>query len=182
VVLRSQDLLIVLKSAAFGTGHRSSTAELANQIGISDAETHAGIQRAIHAQLLFELPSQRGARGRPNKSLAVNHKALVDLIVFGIRYVFVPERGKLTRGLPTARGAEPLRSVIIEAGPPPVWPDAHGEVRGESFTPLHPAAVGAARRDPKLYRLLALVDGIRGGSAREREVASDMFTAEVGIG
>ena len=44
-------------------------------------------------------------------------------------------------------------------------------VRGASFSPLYKLAPGAAERDSKLYELLALVDGIRGGRAREREIA-----------
>lgn len=31
----------------------------------------------------------------------------------------------------------------------------------------------AARRDPALYELLALVDALRGGRARERKLAQD---------
>lgn len=54
---------------------------------------------------------------------------------------------------------------------PPVWPDPAGTVRGESFEPLHRAAPEAARRDPGLYELLALLDALRGGRARERKLA-----------
>jgi hypothetical protein len=52
-----------------------------------------------------------------------------------------------------------------------VWPDPEGEVRGLTFSPLYKAAATAARRDPKLYELLTLVDAVRGGGARERTVA-----------
>jgi hypothetical protein len=44
-------------------------------------------------------------------------------------------------------------------------------VRGESFSPLYKSAPYAAKNDSELYQLLALVDGIRGGRAREREIA-----------
>jgi hypothetical protein len=53
----------------------------------------------------------------------------------------------------------------------PVWPDPEGEVRGEELRPLYRSAPGAARKDPALYELLALVDAIRGGRARERNLA-----------
>ncbi|MEG7523780.1 MAG: hypothetical protein M3H12_11860 [Chromatiales bacterium] len=39
------------------------------------------------------------------------------------------------------------------------------------FSPLYKSAPGAAKRDPALYELLVLVDAIRGGRARERELA-----------
>ena len=54
---------------------------------------------------------------------------------------------------------------------PPVWPDPDGEVRGESLAPLHKSVPYAAKNDAQLYALLALVDAIRGGSARERDAA-----------
>jgi hypothetical protein len=54
---------------------------------------------------------------------------------------------------------------------PPVWPDPEGRVQGASVQPLYPSVPGAARRDPKLYDLLALVDALRFGRAREREFA-----------
>jgi hypothetical protein len=55
--------------------------------------------------------------------------------------------------------------------PPPVWPDPAGEARGESFLPLHKAVPVAVKQDSSLYELLALVDAIRGGRAREKEAA-----------
>jgi hypothetical protein len=53
----------------------------------------------------------------------------------------------------------------------PVWPDPEGEVRGEELRPLYRSVPEAARRDPALYELLALVDAIRAGRARERTIA-----------
>ncbi len=53
----------------------------------------------------------------------------------------------------------------------PVWPDPAGEVRGESFLPLHKAVPVAVKQDSSLYELLALVDAIRGGRVREKEAA-----------
>ena len=54
---------------------------------------------------------------------------------------------------------------------PPVWPDPDGEVRGATLEPLHKAAPKAARRDPALHELLALIDALRDGRVRERQMA-----------
>jgi hypothetical protein len=65
-----------------------------------------------------------------------------------------------------------LSRILIRADEaPPVWPDAHGEVRGYEFSPLYKSVPFAARRDARLYELLALVDAIRGGAMQEREAA-----------
>ena len=74
--------------------------------------------------------------------------------------------------MPTAHAASPLRSVFTPSKePPPVWPDAEGKARGVAFSPLYPSAPKAAAQDAQLYALLALVDAVRGGRARERAVA-----------
>jgi hypothetical protein len=52
-------------------------------------------------------------------------------------------------------------------------------VRGIAFSPLYKNAPQAALRDPKLYELLALVDAIREGRSREREIAIRELTARI---
>ena len=174
--LHPQDLVLALKIATrpleANTGSR-----LASELGLSSGEIHAAISRATAAQLIAIKPNQlaRPARGRPSRRLIVNLPALRELVIHGVRYVFVPERGKLTRGVPTAWSAAPLNSLLAARGVPVVWPHAKGEVRGESFAPLFRSAVGAALKDPKLHEVLALVDAIRGGGARERELAIGLF-------
>ncbi len=60
---------------------------------------------------------------------------------------------------------------MVHKYPNTYGPDPKGEVRGESFSPLYKSAPKAAKKDPKLYELLVLVDAIRGGRARERGFA-----------
>jgi hypothetical protein len=64
------------------------------------------------------------------------------------------------------------KSVAAGEDPPPVWPLAEGPVRGYSFAPLHKNVPQAALKDRRLYELLALVDALRDGRARERELAA----------
>ena len=73
--------------------------------------------------------------------------------------------------MPTLYGASPLaKSIVPSAEPLPVWPDPEGGAYGSSFLPLYKSAPKAARRDAALYELLVLVDAIRGGNARERNM------------
>ena len=55
--------------------------------------------------------------------------------------------------------------------PPPVWPFAEGNTRGYAFLPLYKTVPKAAKEDERFYELLVLVDAIRGGRARERQLA-----------
>jgi beta-galactosidase len=85
--------------------------------------------------------------------------------------------GAPTRGVPTSYAASPLSKTIADAGElPPVWPYADGKVRGYSFAPLHKNVPQAALADERLYELLALVDALRNGRARERMLASQELT------
>jgi hypothetical protein len=157
-VLKPQDAMVLLKLV--GAGGEWTYPSLAESLGMSASEVHAAVGRSKRAGLYNE-----GLR-------APNRKALVEFLVHGLRYVFPAERGALTRGVPTAHAAPPLKAQMMADGePPPVWPDAEGTVRGEAMRPLYRSAPGAARRDPALYELLALVDAVRGGRARERKLA-----------
>jgi predicted nucleotidyltransferase len=129
---------------------------------MSPSEVHAASKRALAARLAI----------KEDSSIWPNIRNLEEFLLRGIQYVFIPERGALNRGMPTAYAAAPMDAYFAEDNePPPVWPDPAGEVRGESFSPLYKSAPFAAKNDPALYELLVLVDAIRGGNAREREIA-----------
>ena len=161
MVLKPQDVLVLLKLVALGPG-RWSYNVLANDLGMSPSEVHAAVKRAVAARLAV-------SRG---DVVAPAFVALTEFLTHGVQYAFVPERGALTRGMPTAHAAPPLRDALAASNDPsPVWPDPDGEVRGLAFSPLYKAAPKAARKDPRLYELLALVDAVRGGGARERALA-----------
>ena len=134
---------------------------------MSPSKVHAAVGRAVASGLLHgpELGN------RPNLT------ALEEFLFHGLKYAFPAERGGPTRGVPTSYAAEPLRS-LISAGdqPPPVWPYADGPVRGTAFEPMYKAMPKAAIRDPGLYELLALVDALRDGRARERKLAQQMIS------
>jgi hypothetical protein len=167
--LKPQDLLFLLKLVSI-KGAPWTFNELAIELGMSPSEVHAAAKRAIMARLAI----------KDEASTRPNIRNLTEFLLHGVQYAFFPERGGMSRGLPTAHAAPPLiQSVSGGSEPPPVWPDATGDVRGESFVPLYKSVPVAARKDSKLYELLALVDAIRGGRARERELAKQQIQKEL---
>lgn len=163
MVLKPQDILVLLKLVSI-ENEAWSYNRLAVSLGMSPAEVHAGVNRALAAQLASSLES----RVRPNI------RNLEEFLIHGLRYVFVPDRGEHTRGMPTMGAAAPLADHFTTAHDvSPVWPDAEGAVRGFAFSPLYRSVPQAARRDSRLYELLVLVDALRGGNARERVLAID---------
>lgn len=159
--LKPQDILFLLKLVALQKKHWSFN-KLAVELEMSPAEVHAAAKRALAARLAV----------KKEENIIVNVRNLEEFLFHGIQYVFVPERGGISRGMPTAHACPPLLEYFVEDGElPPVWSDPEGEVKGESFSPLYRSAPMAARKDAELYQLLALVDAIRGGRAREKDLA-----------
>jgi hypothetical protein len=166
--LKPQDIFILLKLIALGEG-QWSYASLAGDLFMSTSEIHAGIKRAVAARLM---DSQRG---RPLK------KSLAEFLIHGVKYAFPPDHGGLTRGVPTGYAAPPLKDMISQPNePPPVWPDPDGDTRGYEFSPLYKSVPRAASKDKILYELLAIVDAIRDGRAREREIAIKELKTRLG--
>ena len=164
MTLKPQDIVILLKLVTIGE-RPWSFSSLANELGMSPSEVHGGIGRATTARL-FD----------PHRRVPII-RALLELLVHGVKYIFPPEKGELTRGLPTSYAAPPLDSLLVQSDePPPVWPTPEGKVRGFQFSPLYRSVPKAVANDQALYELLALVDAIRDGRARERELAVNELT------
>jgi hypothetical protein len=162
MALKPQDLLVVLKLWA-GRGRSWNYQLLAHELGMSVAEAHNAVRRARESGLL-----PPGDLSAPPSPIPIK-----EFVIHGARYAFPVKLGQVTRGVPTAFAASPLKEEL-QAGTdlPPVWPHKNGTVRGTSVEPLYKSATEAALSDPSLYELLALLDALRMGRARERQLAA----------
>ena len=164
--------VVELESKLLAAGCKSSTyAGLGEELAMSPSQVFRSVVRAEEARLLYRLTGPPKYTKDQTRFYPIRDN-LKEFLVHGVKYAFPVHRGGLVRGMPTAHAAPPLAQQIAESfDPPPVWPDPEGPVRGLEFSPLSKNVPAAARRDPKLYELLALVDAIRDGRAREREIA-----------
>ena len=166
-MLRSQDIFILL--ALSRSGENWTYGQIAHELGLSSSAVHRSVERATKAGLF-----NRDRR-------EVDRSALIEFIVHGVRYVFPADWRGEARGVPTAWAAPPLSTRLSHSGKnPPVWPDPHGKVFGIALIPLDPRVPDAARRDKALGELLALVDGIRIGGARERGLGAKELEGRLG--
>ncbi|MEM6648482.1 MAG: hypothetical protein AAF730_19740 [Bacteroidota bacterium] len=161
-MLRSIDLYVVLKLAV--SSKEQTYEALASALSLSPSQVHRSVKSA----------QQSGLVGVSKHD--VHRKALRDLAVHGVRYVYPAQRGAETRGVPTAHAAPPLKHVLTSAGLPLVWPSATGTMRGEALTPLYKHAPKAIQGDPHFYEVLALVDALRVGRARDQKLAGQLLT------
>lgn len=183
--LNPQDVVVVLKLLASGTKNWTY-AQLGEELALSQSQVFRSVARSEAVRLLEPgfrtVPPPPGSKNQDHPVLLAwpNRANLKEFLIHGVRYAFPVHRGGIVRGIPTAHAAPPLKQQLAESSdPPPVWPDASGSARGLEFSPLYKNVPAAARRDPKLYELLALVDAIRDGRAREREIAIRELTARI---
>ena len=167
--MKSQDILLLLKLISL---HRHdvvlsewfSARGLAATTGISKTEVNASLNRSIAVGL--------AKYDRHTQLPKVNISALYGFIASGLRYVFPAKPTALARGLLTGFAAPGLEGLVASVqGECYVWPDAEGQSRGQAISPLYKTAVFAAKQDEWLYQVMALIDAIRLGSAREVAVA-----------
>lgn len=155
--MRPQDILVLLKLAAYERGDWFYK-DVAHELGISGSEVSESVNRSKFAGLVDQ-------SGRKVRSLA-----LMDFLVYGLKYVFPAKPGELTRGMPTAHSAPPL-SQRIRSEQAFVWPMPDGETLGFAVEPLYQSVTYAAGKDPRFYELMSLVEALRVGKARESKIA-----------
>jgi hypothetical protein len=161
-ILKPQDVLVLLKLLLWEEAQPWSFHKLASALGMSTSEVHSAIRRTEVSGLYDPLTR------RPKRS------ALKEFLLYGLPYVYpgVPERGKHARGIPTAHSALPLSKEIVSSPEDRwVWPSGNGKVKGTPLAPLYRSVPKAIANDPRLHELLALIDALRSGRTRERELA-----------
>lgn len=167
-MLKPQDIVVLLKLA--GAESDWTFEKIAAELGLSPSAAHRSLDRAQQAGL-YDVRRKR-----------VNSLTLLEFLAHGARYVFPAAWHGEARGIPTAWAAPPLVDRLSSSKKnPPVWPYAKGKVRGIALEPLHPIVPEATQRDQRLAALLALLDAIRIGTARERALAIKELSQRLGV-
>ena len=102
ILLKPQDVVVLMKLGVGREPAPLTLARLGGDLGISASEVHGALNRASAAGLL-DLAHRR-PRVLP----------FLEFLEHGIRYVFVSRPGGVTRGIPTAHSAPPLRDFLMQ--------------------------------------------------------------------
>lgn len=156
--MRPQDIVVLLKKMT-PAGRQMLNKDLAASLGISPAEISEALERCRVSQLVDSTKKN------------VNALALKDFLVYGLKYVFPAVPGSVVRGVPTAVSASPVKEQVAQGKDVYVWPYKKGTMRGQAITPLYATVPEAVANDEELYKLLVIVDTLRMGRVREREIA-----------
>jgi hypothetical protein len=181
-VLKPQDIVILLKILSKMTLSKSypyeelTQIELARLLCMSASEVSAGIKRLFLSGLL-------GPVQRSNKLIFKPIKAAVEeCLVSGVKYFLPVQLGEYTRGIVTSYAAPIFENLIVLGDDPvPVWPYGEGNQRGLALEPLYRSVPQSISKHPDqlFYELLVLIDAIRTGRARERNIAIKILRKKI---
>ena len=165
--LKPQDTLLVLKYWSLKKGgQEASVRGIAESIGISASEVSKGTKRLASSHLVVERSG----------SVFAESGALLEWLSYGVRYAYPQESIGYGRGIPTSWNCPVLKSEMIPPTPPLVWPMPGGDTEGALIKPIHDSMPFASSQDEELYRMLSLVEAIRGGKPRELAIARKLLT------
>ncbi len=167
--MRPQDIAVLLKIVISPSNWMNK--DIAEALFLSPAEVSYSLQRSALAGLTD--PSKR----------KIMKKTFLEFIRYGLPYVFPAIKGSIAAGVLTAFSSPVISKHFMtnKSSETVVWAYPEGEARGESIIPLYPNAVKAALKDPELYDLFALVDTLRLGKVREKEIALNLLKEKFGV-
>jgi hypothetical protein len=163
--LKPQDVAILIKIIVLDLKPWSQET-LAFELQMSQSEISQSLNRCRYASLLDADKKK------------VNRFAFTEFLLHGMQYVFPQQPGPIVRGIPTAHSAPPLND-IINSQETFVWPHHRGTERGQAVEPLYPAVVNASLTDNLFYEYMALIDALRVGRAREKEIAKKVLRKRI---
>lgn len=160
-MLKPIDLLVGLK-ILYNPGR--GQLDLASKLCISSSQVNSAIKILLTSNLLVL---------RDNRAYPILN-AFEEFILFGLKYCYPIKVGEPTIGIPTAYAASPLaKKITLSSDHIPVWPYINGNAKGLALEPLHKNVPKALIEfpDPGLFTCLVLIDALRIGRAREKNLA-----------
>lgn len=156
VGIKPQDVLVMMKLLA---SPNLSQRKLAEQLFISQAEISHGLKRLKASHLLVDSH--------------VITRAATEFLIHALKYICPAEFGMPALGIPTSFAHPDFKFVKYNTDEIYVWPYANGKKRGIALLPIYPTLPQACAVDRNLYWLTSLVEMVRAGRARERQIGAD---------
>lgn len=155
--MRPQDIVVLLKIIPLEKVEWQFL-DIARSLYISPAEVSESLNRSSFAGLVN------------HERKKVHRQSFFEFLQYGMPYVFPQSPGPMAKGMATGHSHPYFQNSIISKEVY-VWPEVGGKDYGQSIEPFYPNQVKAAKEDPNLYEALAMLDVIRTGKNRERNIA-----------
>lgn len=169
-MLKAQDIVLLLKLLANPEHLNWPQHQLATHLCLSVSVINAGLKRLKQSGLV-----RLGLEEKLYQPVIV---ACEEFLISGVKYVYPAQLGQYTRGIATSYAAPVFeQQIAIGRDPIPVWPCAKGNQKGLAMEPLYSNVPRSIIECPDraFYDLLALVDAMRQGRARERNIAAKLL-------
>jgi hypothetical protein len=166
-MIKPQDIVVLAKLLTYQTDKSWSQNSIASELCLSPSQINSALKRLVAVGLITPYHP-------PDKPQPIT-QACEEFFLHGLKYVFPAKLGELVRGIPTSYAAPVLSGQIVAGDDPiPVWPYGEGSERGLALKPLYPSVPESVAKhpDPLFYDLLTLIDAIRSGRVRERQIAA----------
>ncbi len=165
MVIKPQDIVILAKLIARQGDKSWSQNSIALELCLSPSQINSAFKRLVAAGLITPYHP-------PNKPEPII-QACGEFFIHGLKYVFPAKLGEMARGVRTSYAASSFKGEIsLGSDAIPVWPYGAGEERGAALKPLYSSVPESVSKhpDPLFYDLLTLLDAIRSGRAREKQI------------
>lgn len=180
MTMKPQDIVVLAKLISYRKKDMSWTqGSLAQELCLSPSQINYALKRLLASRLLS--PVQKESEWKPEPFIQLCE----EFLIHGFKFVFPPEFGSITGGIPTAYAAPSLNKIIVAGNDPiPVWPSAKGTHRGVALKPLYHCVPESIIKypDPFFYDLLSLLDAVRSGRARERNIGAEKISQMLNSG
>ncbi len=166
MIIKPQDIVVLAKLLANQDNMSWSQNSIAFELCLSPSQINSAFKRLVSAALITPYHP-------PNKPQPIV-QACEEFFTHGLKYIFPAKLGEIVRGVPTSYAGPRLKNQIVAGHEPiPVWPYGEGDERGVALKPLYASVPESVIKhpDPLFYDLLTLIDAIRSGRAREKQIA-----------
>lgn len=170
--IKPQDIVVLSKLIAQAEGKSWSQNSIATELCLSPSQINSAFKRLVEAGLITPYQSPK----KPEPII----QACEEFFIHGLKYVFPAKLGAIARGVRTSYAAPSFKGEIsLGADAIPVWPYGEGEERGVALKPLYSCVPESISKhpDPLFYDLLTLLDAVRSGRTREKQIATKHLLA-----
>lgn len=171
MIFKPQDIVVLAKLITLRGKEGWSQNSIATELCLSPSQVNSAFKRLIIMKLIT--PYQP-----PEKPMPIL-QACEEFFVHGLKYVCPAKLGEITRGVPTSYAAPGFKNLIaLGADPIPVWPHGEGSEKGVALKPLYSSVPESVLKyfDAEFYDLLTLLDVLRSGRAREKQIAEKILS------
>ena len=167
-MIKGQDIAILIKLLLKQkTKEKIEFKNIAYELYISQSEVTKSIKRLEKSKLLTRYSDD---------SVQLHKHELMELFVYGVKYLFPAEVNIATRGMPAAHSSPSLNKIILSEEAY-VWPYINGNLKGLALTPIYRTLANALDRTPDeaFYAIISALDLIRLGGKRENKIAKEIL-------